>query len=587
MLANGRSLVRRAGWAGAVLTSLLAGGLAFSAGENASAPAKKAPVVKGPVAKVTPQEEYAIGREMFLREWVANDSRAHGGDGLGPVFNDSSCIACHNLGGVGGGGPLNKNVDIVSAFHSPAMSGADDEFAPAQRPSSSRVTDVVDIRTRRKVSNNEEQKEADQAAALKAQLKLDTEKLALAHPGFKTSRSVVLHRFGTKVEYDEWKGDLLSSGRSVGGVTSLDEFSLPSPVANDDPSSDKVEIVRNTKQARAQVRAKRPALSPVDKLRLQARSAGLGRPGNGMSARSGNFALLLSQRNTTALFGVGLIDSIPDKAIEEAAATKHNDFPSVRGRVARLADGKIGRFGWKAQKATLREFAMTACAVELGLNVPEQQQAGLAYDPEYKSPGLDMNLKECDGLVTFLKKLPAPAELKAPTEKEAKYLHGGQELFAKVGCAACHTQKLGEVAGIFSDLLVHDMGPELGDTGSYGVFVPSSATDDISEPPPELTANEAVPQALGIQAANGKPATPKKIVGAMRQEWRTAPLWGVRDSAPYLHDGRAETLEEAIALHGGEADPSSKKFFELSREQRMQVVAFLKSLVAPEQVATR
>src|SRR4029077_1663319 len=70
-----------------------------------------------PGAPKTPSaEELALGRELFLREWLPNDPRSHGGDGLGPVFNDSSCVACHNLGGPGGGGPASKNVDILSAL---------------------------------------------------------------------------------------------------------------------------------------------------------------------------------------------------------------------------------------------------------------------------------------------------------------------------------------------------------------------------------------------------------------------------------------------------------------------------------------
>ncbi|MEO1994502.1 MAG: di-heme oxidoredictase family protein, partial [Planctomycetaceae bacterium] len=56
------------------------------------------------------------GADLFQREWGPQDPRSHGGDGLGPVFNDSSCVACHNQGGTGGGGPASKNVDIVSAF---------------------------------------------------------------------------------------------------------------------------------------------------------------------------------------------------------------------------------------------------------------------------------------------------------------------------------------------------------------------------------------------------------------------------------------------------------------------------------------
>src|SRR4051794_27068754 len=62
------------------------------------------------------RQQQAEGRELFLREWMPGDSRSHGGDGLGPVYNDTSCVACHNAGGPGGGGPKSKNVDIVTAF---------------------------------------------------------------------------------------------------------------------------------------------------------------------------------------------------------------------------------------------------------------------------------------------------------------------------------------------------------------------------------------------------------------------------------------------------------------------------------------
>jgi CxxC motif-containing protein (DUF1111 family) len=64
-------------------------------------------------------------------------------------------------------------------------------------------------------------------------------------------------------------------------------------------------------------------------------------------------------------------------------------------------------------------------------------------------------------------------------------------------------------------------------------------------------------------------------------EWRTAPLWGVADSAPYLHDGRAATLEEAIAAHGGEAAGAARRFQELSQPLRTALITFLKTLRAP------
>jgi CxxC motif-containing protein (DUF1111 family) len=77
------------------------------------------------------------------------------------------------------------------------------------------------------------------------------------------------------------------------------------------------------------------------------------------------------------------------------------------------------------------------------------------------------------------------------------------------------------------------------------------------------------------------PASAKEPKGARKNEWRTPPLWGVRDSGPYLHDGRAQTIEQAVAMHGGQGAASAQKFFLLSQQERLQVEAFLKSLVAP------
>ena len=104
-------------------------------------------------------------------------------------------------------------------------------------------------------------------------------------------------------------------------------------------------------------------------------------------------------------------------------------------------------------------------------------------------------------------------------------------MFESAGCAACHRPSLGNVDGIYSDLLLHDMGPALSDSGSYyGITEPDSS---------------------------------RSKDGVKKQEWRTPPLWGFRDSAPYLHDGRAKNLEEAVALHGGEAKEPAKRFFKL------------------------
>jgi CxxC motif-containing protein (DUF1111 family) len=280
----------------------------------------------------------------------------------------------------------------------------------------------------------------------------------------------------------------------------------------------------------------------------------------------------LSQRNATALFGAGKIDSIPERVLEEAAAMKFADFPKVVGRVARDDKGRVGRFGWKAQKAGLDDFVLTACAVELGLDVPGHPQPPLPHKPDYKTPGLDLTQEQCNALVKYVADLPAPVEQKGEHSRHAEFIASGKTLFATVGCATCHTPKLGDVEGIYSDLLLHDMGPGLTDIGSsYGIFQPNPST-----PGPEK------PREIVKADTNTKPPAV-----ATAQEWRTPPLWGVRDSGPYLHDGRAATLEQAIALHGGQGEESTKKFNALSLPEKQKLLAFLKSLVAPEQLAAR
>jgi CxxC motif-containing protein (DUF1111 family) len=127
------------------------------------------------------------------------------------------------------------------------------------------------------------------------------------------------------------------------------------------------------------------------------------------------------------------------------------------------------------------------------------------------------------------------------------------------------------VDGIYSDLLLHDMGQLLSDSGSYSTNI---------EVAPSEAAREPLPVKIRVEARDGKEPPPK--FGASTREWRTPPLWGLRDSAPYLHDGRADTIADAVALHGGEGLLSAESFFKLSAHERQQVELFLQSLAAPD-----
>ncbi len=483
------------------------------------------------------------GRELFTREWIPGDARSHGGDGLGPVFNDTSCVACHNQGGIGGAGPAAKNAQIVTAF----SNGAASQMAEAA--SSSLIGALVTIfGGPRNTSAPPSVPTKDEATRIAE----ERDSLAKIHPGFRTARSVVLHRASTESKYAAFRGKLNGMANFEGMVGNI-AMGIGGRIAPDPEAG--------------------PALEPEEQAELN-RLKAEGQFGNQKSFNAGaaidNFTFLVSERNTIALFGSGKIDSIPDKVLVAAAEKKYDDFPEISGRVAKLKNGWIGRFGWKGQKARLSEFVLTACAVELGLNVPGEPQSGLPHRPEYVAMGLDLSQEECNALISFVGSLPAPQERAPANTTEVEYLEGGRKLFASVGCAACHTPQLGEVAGIYSDLLLHDMGQELSDSGSYAGFAPNATEEEeLKGPVPPLTS------AVLIRDESN-------MIGATRQEWRTPPLWGLRDSAPYLHDGRAATIEQAIAMHGGEATRSVRQFFKLTAAERLQLTLFLRSLTAPQ-----
>lgn len=234
-------------------------------------------------------------------------------------------------------------------------------------------------------------------------------------------------------------------------------------------------------------------------------------------------------RQTPALFGLALLEHIPDAAIEAAAAVERPWWRTVHGRVGRTADGAIGRFGWRAEAASLAGVVESGC--HAGPVSPDDAAA----------------------LTAWIRDLPAPQ-----TQEDTPRLGHGFGLFVAVGCADCHLPTLGGVTGAFTDLLLHDMGRTGGPGASTG-------------------APAAAPATLLY-----RPGDPDVYVQARRpDEWRTPPLWGLRDSAPYLHDGRARTIADAILAHEGEGAPSVVDFLDLPPGDRADVLSFLSSLTAP------
>jgi CxxC motif-containing protein (DUF1111 family) len=239
------------------------------------------------------------------------------------------------------------------------------------------------------------------------------------------------------------------------------------------------------------------------------------------------------------LFGWGLLERV------DASMIAHFDDPHDRNRdgiSGRLViagaddDASVARpaiFGWKNSHGTLRDQIAAALANDMG--VDSAHVCGDACEAEISS-------LELDALTEYVRYLGVPRRRGSGHSR-------GQDLFGMAGCSDCHVPVLitgpgddpalsEQVIWAYSDLMLHDMGPDLADPGQ----------------------------------------------GRDNREWRTAPLWGVgivESRLPergFLHDGRAANLEEAILWHGGEAERSRRYFSELSREDRAALLAYLRSL---------
>jgi len=283
--------------------------------------------------------------------------------------------------------------------------------------------------------------------------------------------------------------------------------------------------------------------------------------------------------NPPAVTGLGLLDAVEDATLIAMADPDDDDRDGISGRLqlheptelieavhdlelrgspdpgarGRLVGGRyIGRFGKKALTVNLLHQTVGAYHEDMGVTsdlLPEDlfnPSAGArasddAPDPEVSSAAVA-------NVVFYLKTLRAPSR----RDTDDPDVIAGEQIFDDIGCTGCHVPTLttgaSEIAVLdrvefhpYTDLLLHDMGPELDDGYTEG--------------------------------------------RALTSEWRTPPLWGLGLQASfqggrafYLHDGRAETLEDAIELHGGEGAPSRDAFRALSAEDQERLVRFLLSL---------
>ncbi|MEQ1501800.1 MAG: di-heme oxidoredictase family protein [Myxococcota bacterium] len=241
-------------------------------------------------------------------------------------------------------------------------------------------------------------------------------------------------------------------------------------------------------------------------------------------------ASIFEHRQTPHLFGLGAIEAIPDDVILANADPDDLDGDGITGQPSWTDGGRLGRFGWKAQVPTIDEFVRDAVGAELGMTLPYQD--GLTFGALFDNddvPDPEYTLDDAAKLAFYLRTLAGPARI--PSDDPA--VDDGAEVFEAVGCARCHLPSLDGVP-LYSDLLLHAV---------------------------------LAPDAVGVEDAS-----------AEMTEFRTAPLWGLSQTAPYLHSGEADTLDQAIRQHDGEAAEIRDRYRELSDLDRDALLAFLGTL---------
>jgi CxxC motif-containing protein (DUF1111 family) len=262
---------------------------------------------------------------------------------------------------------------------------------------------------------------------------------------------------------------------------------------------------------------------------------------------------VLGGRTAPHLVGLGLLEAIPAAALHALADPDDANGDGISGRVHVLPHGGgIGRFGWKATTPSVHAQTAAALVHDMGITSPDHPHDARTDPQRQRLPFVDGGQPEIDAhklarLVFYAQAIAPPA----PREGDPAAIERGRAHFTAFGCAACHQPRWTTGADAFdpafaglafepyTDLLLHDLGDELADGKHDGTARPS--------------------------------------------EWRTAPLWGlglipaVNGHERLLHDGRARGVAEAILWHGGEALPARERFRLAPRQQRDELVAFVRS----------
>ncbi len=424
--------------------------------------------------------DFFAGKALAVQPWVKSPSSTDARDGLGPLYNARSCVACHERGGRGIL-PQDKEGLVHQSLVKIALPGTSAQHGVVPDP-------VYGFQ-------------------------LQTRSISLSHHGFLRSQ-----KNATKKPV----GDLPPEAEvRVSWQTVTFEYADG-----------------------AAVKLRRPSLKITNL-------------GYGDLQKS----IRMSLRNAPVLYGGGLLEAIPEAQILANADPMDSDGDGISGRVNRVWNFEtkafaLGRFGWKAIRPDLRHITAAAFANDIGItNVlfpsttcTQKQMACVKLAQIKTGAELELTGELLKLTMHFVANIAVPKA--HPLTESAKL---GQSLFKQLRCIACHKASYVTVASPenpqlsnqhiwpYTDMLLHDLGDALAD--------------------------------------------PLQEYDAQGNEWRTAPLWGLGASKSVisgrgnlLHDGRAQTIEQAILWHGGEAEGAKQGFVKLPKQSRDALIHFLESI---------
>lgn len=276
-----------------------------------------------------------------------------------------------------------------------------------------------------------------------------------------------------------------------------------------------------------------------------------------------------AERQSTPLFGFGLVEAVADSTFKSIARQQSTDVRGVVKTVMEFGATRVARFGWKDDVASLRAFAGGAYLNEMGITNPDnptelsscalnQTQFGVLLDAsdDPEDPIQSDGKADIDRFADFMRGLAPP-----PPAAQNRSATTGKGLFGQIGCADCHVPSMTTASNPASFIP-----PSTG-----GVAVSSNVNSALANktihPYSDFLLHDMGSLGDGITSGSAGPTM-----------MRTAPLWGVRAKSRLLHDGRAESPADAIQLHDGQGAAARDAFESLSDGQKQNILDFLKTI---------